>query len=199
MHSVEGAYSIGKMTASCAVIQNARGTANVAMYNTPAIVTDDEEAVEQAKGNRWNREEIHRPNGLPVVPKKGEPALGWIQVSEGSFHPSGNGSFGNIKTEHAQFSVDARRSPAGVLGHHLEDQISNLFRCLSSTHRLSNFRNDPPVDAFQGLFPMVFLQWENCRSKEHRALLRFDNFKSAGQERMVASLVNSDGNHLGIL
>jgi hypothetical protein len=41
----------------------------------------------------------------------------------GPFHPAGNGSFGNIKTQHEQFSVDARRTPRWILGDHAEDQI----------------------------------------------------------------------------
>ena len=60
----------------------------------------DKEAVEHGKGNRGNGEEIHRGNGLPVITKKGEPALTRVRVSGGSFHPAGNRSFGNIKAKH---------------------------------------------------------------------------------------------------
>jgi hypothetical protein len=34
--------------------------------------------------------------------------------------------------------VDAGSSPAGILGHHLEDEIANLFRCRLSAHGLAN-------------------------------------------------------------
>ena len=100
---------------------------DVAVQNTPAIVVDDEEAVEHGKGNRGNGEEIHRGNGLPVITKKGEPALSRVRVSGGSFHPAGNRPFGNSKAKHEKFSVDAGSSPTGVLGHHLEDEIPNFF------------------------------------------------------------------------
>jgi hypothetical protein len=125
----------------------------VAVQNTPTIVADDEEAVEHREGDRGNREEIHGRNGLPMIPKKGEPALIWTRVCGGAFHPAGDSSFGNAKPEHKKFSVDAGSSPAGVLTHHLEDEIPNLLRCRSSTHGLSNFRNHPPVPTESGAVP----------------------------------------------
>jgi hypothetical protein len=42
-------------------------------------------------------------------------------------YPARNCSFGDIKTEHEKFSMDARRSPCGVLGHHLWE-----IRCRTS-------------------------------------------------------------------
>ena len=100
---------------------------DVAMQNTSAIMADDEEAVEHGEGDRGNREEIHRGDGFPMVTQKSEPTLGWVWISGGSFHPAGNGSFGNVKAEHEKFSVDARSSPARVLGHHLEDESRTSF------------------------------------------------------------------------
>jgi hypothetical protein len=126
---------------------------DVAVQNTPAIVADDKEAVEHGKGNRGNGEEIHRGNGLSVITKKGEPALTRVGVFGGSFHPAGNRSFGNIKAKHEKFSVDAGSSPTVVLGHQLEDEIANVFRCRSSTHGLSHSRNHPPVPTESGAVP----------------------------------------------
>ena len=100
---------------------------DVAVQNAAAMVADDKKAVEHGEGNRGNGEEIHRGNGLPVITKKGEPALSRVRVSGGSFHPAGNRPFGNIKAKHEKFSVDARSSPVAVLGHHLEDEIPNFF------------------------------------------------------------------------
>src|SRR6516225_8736993 len=96
---------------------------DVAVQNTSAIMADDEEAVEHGEGDRGNREEIHRGNGFPMVTQKSEPTLGWVWISRGSFHPAGNGSFGDAKTEHEKFSVDARSSPARVLGHPMKYAI----------------------------------------------------------------------------
>ena len=126
---------------------------DVAVQNTPAIVANNEEAIEYGEGDRRNREEIHRRDGLPMVTQKSKPALGWIRVCGRSFHPAGNRSFGNVQTEHEKFSVDAGSSPAGILGHHLEDEIANLFRCRLSAHGLANLRNHPPVPTESGAMP----------------------------------------------
>lgn len=126
---------------------------DVAVQNTSAIMADDEEAVEHGEGDRGNREEVHRGDGFPMVTQKSEPTLGRVWISGGSFHPAGNGSFGNVKTEHEKFSVDAGSSPAGILGHHLEDEIPNLFRRLSSTDGLPGLRNHPPVPTEPGAVP----------------------------------------------
>jgi hypothetical protein len=126
---------------------------DVAVQNTSAIMADDEEAVEHGEGDRGNREEVHRGDGFPMVTQKSEPTLGRVWISGGSFHPAGNRSFGNVETEHEKFSVDAGSSPAGILGHHLEDEIPNLFRCLSSTDGFPGLRNHPPVPTEPGAVP----------------------------------------------
>jgi len=126
---------------------------DVAVQNTSAIMADDEEAVQHGEDDRGNREEIHRGDGFPMVTQKSEPTLGWAWISGGLFHPAGNRSFGNIETEHEKFSVDAGSSPAGVLGHHLEDEIPNLSRYLSSTDGLPGLRNHPPVPTEPGEVP----------------------------------------------
>ena len=84
-------------------------------------MTDDKEAVEHPKRDRRNGKEIHGRDGFPVVTKNR------LVFPGRSFHPAGNGSFGNIKTQHEQFSVDARRTPGWILGDHAENQTPNLF------------------------------------------------------------------------
>jgi hypothetical protein len=49
---------------------------DVNVQDAPPIMADDEEAVENAKGNRWHSKEIHGCNGFSMVSKKGQPALG---------------------------------------------------------------------------------------------------------------------------
>jgi hypothetical protein len=48
--------------------QAARMPGDVEMQDAPPIVTDNEEAVEHPKGDRWNTEEVHRGDGFPAVP-----------------------------------------------------------------------------------------------------------------------------------
>ena len=83
--------------------------------DAPTIMTDDEEAVEHAERNRWRGEEIHGRIRFPMVSKERQPALGPVRISRCSLHPTGDSSFGKFKTEHAEFPMDPRRSPGGVL------------------------------------------------------------------------------------
>jgi len=147
-----GAESKGKASRNCWMIHRLVGclTLKCKMRRRSWLMIKKQWSTVRDCGNA---EEIHGGDGFLVVTQKGQPAFGWIWVSGNSFHPAGNGSFGTIKTEHQKFSVDAGRSPAGVLGHHLEDQFPNFFRCRSSTHGLSSFRNHLPVPTESGAVP----------------------------------------------
>jgi hypothetical protein len=106
---------------------------DVNVQDAPPIMADDEEAVEYAEAYRWHSKEIHGCNGFPMVSKKGQPALGPIGIARRSFHPTGDGSLGKIKTEHPEFPMDPRYSPGGVVNDHTEDQFPNLLRRLPSS------------------------------------------------------------------
>jgi hypothetical protein len=69
----------------------------VEMQDTPAIMADDKEAVEDAEGDRGHGEEVHGRNRFPVIRKKGAPALGWLRISRCPLHPAGDGSLGASK------------------------------------------------------------------------------------------------------
>jgi hypothetical protein len=49
---------------------------DVEVQNASPTMGEDKEAVEHAKSDRRNREEIHRGDSFPVISKKGQPALG---------------------------------------------------------------------------------------------------------------------------
>src|SRR6266481_4778899 len=83
---------------------------DVKVQDAPAIMTDDEEAVEHAERNRWHGEEIHRRNRFPMVSKEGQPALGPVRISRRSSHPTGDGSLGKFNTERT-ISRWMRRAP----------------------------------------------------------------------------------------
>jgi hypothetical protein len=118
---------------------------DINVQDAPPIMTDDEEAVEHAERNRWHREEIHGGNRFPMVAKKGQPALGLVGISRRSLHPTRDGSLGKFKTEHAEFPMDPRRSPAGVLNDHPKDQFPNLLRCWSSSDLPPDSGDQSPV------------------------------------------------------
>jgi len=120
---------------------------DVNVQDAPTIMTDDEEAVEHAERNRWRDEEIHGRNRFPMVSKERQPALGPVGISRCSLHTTGDSSFGKFKTEHAEFPMDPRRSPGGVLNDHTKDQFPNLLRCRSSSDRPPDSGDQPPVDS----------------------------------------------------
>jgi hypothetical protein len=115
------------------------------VQDTAPIMADDEKAVEHAKRDRWHSEEIHRSNGVAVVSKEGQPALGRVRNSRRSFHPTGDGSLGKIKTEHEEFPMDPRCSPGWVVSDHPKDQLPNFLWCRFSSKLRPNSGDQPPV------------------------------------------------------
>src|SRR5690349_9699984 len=105
---------------------------DIAVQDAPTIVTDDEEAVERAEGDRRNTEEVHRGNRFPVITEKGKPALDWLRISRCPFHPTRDRSLRDLETEHEKLAMDAWRSPRWVLNDHPENQFPNLLRRRSS-------------------------------------------------------------------
>ena len=104
-----------------------RVSGDIDVQDAAAIVANDEKAIEHAKRDRWNREEIHCRDSFPVVAQKRKPTLGQLGISRRPTHPAGDRSLGNIKIQHEKFTMDARGTPRGVLLNHPEDQILNLF------------------------------------------------------------------------
>src|ERR1700752_5014028 len=84
---------------------------DVEMQDTPAIMADDEEAVENTEADRGHGEEVHGRNRFPVIRKKHAPALGWLGVSPCPLHPAGDGTLGYIKAQHEKLAVNARSAP----------------------------------------------------------------------------------------
>ena len=139
---------------------------DVEMQDTAAIVTDDEEAVEHAKGDRGHGEEVHGRNRFPVIRKKCAPALGWLGISRNPLHPAGDGSLG-IEAQHEQFTVNARRAPGWVLRHQPEDQLPHFHRQFLPTDRFSRLRDPTPVQSKPSAMPAN----DRLRVHEHERLL----------------------------
>jgi hypothetical protein len=88
---------------------------DIEVQDAPTIVTDDEEAIERAEGDRRNSEEVHHGNRFPVITEKGKPARGRPRISRCPFHPTRDRSLRDVKTEHEKLAMDAWRSPRRVL------------------------------------------------------------------------------------
>jgi hypothetical protein len=133
--------------------QASRMLGDVEVQDASTAVADDEEAIERAEGDRRNGEEVHRGDSFPVVAQKGEPALGKLRIFRRSFHPAGDRSLGEIKTEHEEFAMYPRRSPGRVLGDHPENQLPNPLRCRRSPNLCSDSGDQPPIQTEAGPVP----------------------------------------------
>jgi len=133
--------------------QARRMPGDVEMQDASTIVADDEKALEDAECDRWHGEEVHRGNSFAVVPQKRKPALGWLRVPRRSFHPTGDRSLRDIKTQHEKLAMDARCSPGWVLGNHPEDQLADFSRRLPSSNPRPHSGDQPPVQAETGPVP----------------------------------------------
>src|SRR5437762_687627 len=54
---------------------------DVEVQDTPAIMADDKETVEDAECDRWHGEEVHRRNRFLVILKKRAPTFDWLGIS----------------------------------------------------------------------------------------------------------------------
>ncbi len=61
---------------------------DVEVQNAATTMSNDKEAIEHTKSDRWPSEEVHRHDGFPVISKKREPALDCLRFSRRSFHPA---------------------------------------------------------------------------------------------------------------
>lgn len=80
---------------------------------TPPIMRYDEEAAENAEGERRHGEEVHRGNRFTMVVQTGRPSP-CRPVTPGSLpHPAQHRPFRNLEAQRPRLSVDARRAPGG--------------------------------------------------------------------------------------
>jgi len=73
---------------------------NVPMKDAPPVVRDDEEAVENAEGDRRHREEIHRGDGLTMIAEKCSPSFRRLWIPRCFLHPPQHSSLRKIKAQH---------------------------------------------------------------------------------------------------
>ena len=99
---------------------------DIHVQNLPPIVADNKEAVQQLEGDRWDGEEIHGRNGVPMIANKGLPAPGKSWISGSSFDPTGDASLGYNEAQHEQLAVNPRSTPGRIIFHHLEDEIPDF-------------------------------------------------------------------------
>ena len=84
---------------------------DVEVQDTPAIMANNEEAVEKTEGDRRNGEEIHGGDGFAMIAEKSQPPPTRFWISGRSLHPAGDASLRYIEAEHQKFAVDAGGHP----------------------------------------------------------------------------------------
>ena len=97
---------------------------DVEVEDAAPSVAEDDEAVEDAKGDRRDRKEVDAGSGAHMVAQKGAPGL------RGRFvpprHVLGNRGLGDGDAELEQLAMDSRRAPAGVLCGDATDECSQI-------------------------------------------------------------------------
>src|SRR5258705_5956252 len=93
---------------------------DVDAHEISAMNPHDHKAIEQFEANGRDNEQIHGSNLWRVVTQEGSPSLAWRPASLD--HVLGDARLSDLKPQHEQFAVDARRTPKQILRAHLPDQ-----------------------------------------------------------------------------
>src|SRR5215469_5378290 len=83
--------------------QAGRMLGDVAVQDTPPVMSDHEKAVQYAKPDGGNREEIHRSNHFLMVAQKRQPSFTWLGVPRRSFDPAGDRPFRDVEPVGGEF------------------------------------------------------------------------------------------------
>src|SRR5580658_328718 len=110
---------------------------NAVVKNAPPSMSDYEEAVQDAKADRGNGEEVHGGNRFSMIAQEGGQSSCRLGVSRGHPHPTQDCPLRDIESQHPEFAMDAGRAPCAILGYHAEDQLSKVrARRLPSNYRM---------------------------------------------------------------
>ncbi|MGD0734483.1 MAG: hypothetical protein ABR976_05020 [Terracidiphilus sp.] len=118
---------------------------HIAVEYPPPVMRNDEEAVENAKRERRQGEEIHRGDSVSMIAQPGCPSFRRLRALWRFPHPTQNGPLRNIEAKYIQFAVNARRTPGCVLGNHAENEIAQLPAGALSSHTDSMSRKPSPI------------------------------------------------------
>jgi len=88
-----------------------------------------------------------------MLSQEGELALGELGLFRRTAHPSRNGSFRNIESEHQQFTMNARCAPGRILCDHPEDEIANFLGDSISSHHSTRSGDGAPIERESSSMP----------------------------------------------
>jgi hypothetical protein len=132
---------------------------DVVVKNAPPVMSNDEETIQHAEGERRNGEEVHGRDGFSMIAQERCPSSCRLGISRSLSHPSQHGPLRDIESQHPEFAMDARRAPGAILGYHTEDQLPKvLARRLPSNYGM--FAGKPfPVQSEAGPMPADDRLW----------------------------------------
>src|ERR1035437_1307781 len=104
-----------------------RMPSNIAVQDSPPVMGNDEEAIQDAEGQSRHGEKVHRRDRFSVVGQEYRPTLCRLRISRHLLHPAQHRPLGDREAEHPQLAMNPWRSPRPVLGHHSEDQFTHFL------------------------------------------------------------------------
>jgi hypothetical protein len=99
---------------------------DIEMDDFATIVFDDEEAIQDSKGESRHGEEVHGRNGFSVVAQEGWPELAGVVARGQAPEIAGDSAFGYFQAEFQKLTVNSRSAPRRILLYHPQDKSSNL-------------------------------------------------------------------------
>jgi hypothetical protein len=61
---------------------------HIEVQDLTPVMADDEKAIENTKRERWDGKEVHRSNGVAMIPEERQPSFRGIWISRGAPNPS---------------------------------------------------------------------------------------------------------------
>ena len=88
-----------------------------------------------------------------MVAQKSRPSLCRFGISRSFSHPAQDGSLRNVEAQHLQLTVNAWRTPGGVLGDHAEDEFAQFSAYALSSRPVPMPREPRPIQLESRLMP----------------------------------------------
>src|SRR6202040_995859 len=99
---------------------------HIEMDDATALVSQNQEHVQDLKPDRQYRKEVDRHHSPDVILQEGPPAL--RRRLPLAYDVIAHAGFADVDAEFEQFAMDAGRAPERILAAHFADQFSHVFR-----------------------------------------------------------------------
>jgi len=104
----------------------ARVFCDIEMENLASAMFDNEKAVQHAKSQSRQGEEVHGRDDVSVIAEERRPELAGIVGRRPAPEIAGDGALGNVQAKLEELAVNSRSAPGGILVRHPPDERSNF-------------------------------------------------------------------------